>query len=449
MKIVIAGAGEVGRHIAESLSTAAHHTVVIEADDRLASELEAHLDAKVICGNASSVNTLLEAGASECDLFLALTSSNNTNLVCCSLASSLGARKTICRVHPEVQREEWLFDFKDHFKANYLFSSERLASIQLSKHIRSPNSIFVEEIARGHIELQQLKVSLNSSLVGKPLKDLKLPERIRVGGIQRDTELIIPTAQDELMPGDIVTMVGEPRKIYEIAGKLGKGVVQESLRVIIFGGGEYGFSLAQMLESWDCKVRILESDQAICEDLSNRLDNTTILNVDATSLAELREERVGDADFFVATSTSDEDNVMTCLQAKNLGAKNCLSLIHRADYADAISSFGQHFGIMAAVSPREATRLELMRFVTSDRYHVVKGLQGAEIIEAHVTETCALADQQISDISWPDGSLLVAKLHGMKASVPAAGDTIQPGDSIYAMVADSAKKEFLKLLTSK
>lgn len=446
MKIIIVGAGEIGRHLAERLSSEAHQIVVIESDEVVAADLGSQIDARVVAGNGSSVNTLIDANIGECELFLALTSSNNTNLVCSSIAKQLGAQKVICRVHPGLQREEWLFDYRERFGIDYLFSSERLAALDLSKYVRSPNSIFVEEIARGSVELLQIEVEESSEMTGKQLLELKLPERVRIGSIQRERGLVIPTASDELLVGDVVTLVGEPRKLHDVAAKLGKKFVQETQRVVIFGGGEYGFSLAQMLQSWDFKVRVFESDPALCEMLTSRLEGTTILNIDATRISELREERVGDADFFIATTDSDEDNVMTCLQAHNLGAKHCLTLIHRADYADAISSFSEHIGIMAAVSPREAARQELMRFVTSDRYHVVRDLHDAEVIEATVSETCAIAGQKIEEIDWPGGSILVGLLHGIKASVPAAGDVIQPGDNLYAIVAKAARKPFLKLL---
>jgi trk system potassium uptake protein TrkA len=259
---------------------------------------------------------------------------------------------------------------------------------------------------------------------------------------------MIPTADEVLQAGDVVTVFGEPRKLQEIVGRLGNGTVSiDPLRVVIFGGGEYGFSLAQMLEGWGCRVRIFESDPVLCESLSHRLGNTTVLNIDATSLSEMREEQVGEADFFIATSQEDEDNVMTCLQAHNLGAKNCLTIIHRADYADAMSAAGEKLGIMAAVSPREATRKELMRFVTSDRYHVIQSLQAGDVIEATVRDESQIAGKKVSEIEWPPGSGLVALLHGINAIVPAADDEIQAGDTLYAIVSPKAKRKFLKLLS--
>ncbi len=445
MKIIIVGAGEVGRHLAEHLSNESHQTIVVEADDATATDL-ASLDVRVINGNGSSVDTLMEAGVDDCDLFLALTSSADVNLVACRVARELGAKRVICRAHPAVEREEWLFEYKKHFGVDYLFSTEQLAAVQLSKFLRNTESLFVEEIARGHIEVQQIKIALNSPGVNKQLLDLDLPARVRVGAIQRNDEAIIPTAYEQLLPGDLVMLVGDQRLVHECAGKLGKGVKHDTLNVVIFGGGEYGYALAQILQSWACKVRIMENDPKLCDELAEKLHGATVLNVDATKLSELREERVGQVDFFVATTDSDEDNVMTCLQAKNLGAQECLTLIHRADYADAISSFSAGVGIRAAVSPREATRVELMRYVTSDVYHTVLELNRADIVEATIGEKCCVAGQKVSEVEWPDGSILVGLLQGANATMPAASDTIKAGDTIYAIVADAAKKRFVKLL---
>ncbi|MEM7147043.1 MAG: Trk system potassium transporter TrkA [Verrucomicrobiota bacterium] len=448
MKIIVVGAGEIGRHLALSLAREKHDTVVIETDDRLADDLDRQIDAKVITGNGASVNVLVEADAPECDLLFAVTSDNNTNIVSCSIAKQLGAKKVICRVHPELQREEWLFDHRGHFDIDHIFSSERLAAVELSKFIRNPDSLLVEEIARGRIELQQIQISEKSDACNRSLRDLKFPNRIRVGAISRFEGSLIPTADDVLQAGDIVTVFGEPRKLQEIVTRLGNGSANdEPLRTVIFGGGEYGFSLAQMLEGWGARVRIFEADPERCESLTHRLGNTTVLNIDATSLSEMREEQVGEADFFIAATPEDEDNVMTCLQAHNLGAKNCLSIIHRADYADAMSAVGEKIGIMAAVSPREATRKELMRFVTSDRYHIIQSLQAGDVIESTVRDESQIAGQKVSDIDWPPGSGLVALLHGINAAVPAADDVIEAGDTLYAIVSPKAKKKFLKLLS--
>ncbi|MCB1065250.1 MAG: Trk system potassium transporter TrkA [Verrucomicrobiae bacterium] len=449
MKIIIVGAGEIGRHMALSLSREQHAIVVIEADERVASELDSKIDARVMHEDGASINTLLEAGVSECELFLALTSDNNINLVASTMAKALGAAQVICRVHPGLQREEFLFDLRSHFGIDYIFSSERLAAIELAKFVRNPHAIFVEEIARGHIELQQVKVSRESSLILKPLHEMEFPPRVRVGAILRGEQSIIPRADDMLEPGDVVTLFGDPNRLHEVAWKLQEkeGSREQETNVVIFGGGEYGFSLAQTMESWNSRIRIFEANPARCEHLTDTLANVTVLNADATSLAELKEENVGKADYFIAVTEVDEDNVMTCIQAHSLGAKSCLTLIHRADYADAMTGFGERMGIRAAISPREATRRDLMRFVKSDKFHLVRRLHAGELIEAAVAEGSEAEGKKVKDVKWPENCVLMALLHGLRAVAPAADDEIAAGDHLYALVAPKAKKPFLKLVS--
>lgn len=448
MNIVIVGAGEAGRHLAESLSNRLHNICVIEASERLAAELNERLDTHILCGSGASVTTLAEANVAECDLFLALTSDTSTNLVAASLAKSLGARRTIARVQAGVQREEWLFDYKTHFGIDHLFSSERLAAVELAKFVRNPERLLVEEIARGRIELQQIHVVAGSRAAGKTLLELSLPSRVRIASIQRGGITIIPTARDSLAAGDLVTLFGDPLKLAEVLPLLQPDAVPEDeVKVVIFGGGDYGFTVAQMLEGKKYQVRIMEQDPRKCRELSETLHRTVVINGDATSLQQLREEQVGEADFFIAASADDEDNAMTCLQAKSLGTRYCLALIHRADYADVISRNSRQLGILGAVSPRVATSRELLRFVTSEKFHVVMQLAGgAELIEVVVAKDSQVAGKKIAEVNWPEGSGLVALLRGLLANVPTADDVIQPGDTVYAIVSLAAKQVLVRLL---
>jgi trk system potassium uptake protein TrkA len=449
MNIIIVGAGEIGRHLATSLAKEAHRISLIEADKALAEELESTLDAKVIHGNGTSVSDLADADVGECDLFLGMSSSNTTNMMSASMAKSMGVAKVVSRVHPSLQREEWLFDFRGHFGVDHIFSSERLTAIELAKFVRNPDSLVVEELARGRIELQQIRVGANSQEIRKKMRDLNAPQGVRVAMITRDGKSLVPNAESTINQDDLVTIFGEPRKLRDFAQRLqGKGRSGDKLRVVIFGGNEYGFSLAQMLESIDCTVRVFERDPEICARLADRLTNATIINADATVAAVLEEEQIGEADFFISTSVDDEDNVMSCLQAHTLGVKNCLTIIHRADYAAAISASGHHFGIRAAISPREATRREIQRFITSESHHIVKQFDGIDLLEIRVGKGSIAAGHMLKEIDWPPGTVLVGKLRGLHAEVPGPDDVLLGGDHIYAMVSRDVLKRFLKLLAA-
>ncbi len=449
MNIIIIGAGEVGRHLAESLSTQLHNITVIEASQGTSDSLNESLDASVLCGNGAAATTLAEANVGECDLFLALTSMDNTNLVSASIAKSLGAKKTVARVHASVQREEWLFDYRSHFGIDYLFSTERLAAVELVKFVRNPEGLVVEDIARGRIELHQYKVSADSSAVGVPISQLKMPERVRIASIMRDGVNTIPGGGDQLMPGDLVTLFGEPSQLDPVISLLdARAQRKKDLKVVIFGGGEYAFALAQMLEGASIHVRIMEKSESECQKLSSLLQDTLIIKGDATSLQQLREEQVDQADFFIAVSPDDEDNVMACLQAKSLGTEYCLTLIHRADYADAIYRNRQRLGILAAVSPRLATNRDLLRFMETGKYNKVSELQGGvEVIQLSVKEAAKVVGQKVAEIKWPRGAALVGLLRDQMAIVPTGEDTLNAEDTVYAIVTAEGRKPLVKLLT--
>lgn len=448
MNILILGAGEIGFYIAEQVSEDGHHVCVIESNDDVAAEVMEKLDVRVINGNGSSVSVLEEAGVAECDLFLGLSSGDNTNVVAASLAKSLGAKKAVARVHSEVQQQQWLFDYRKHFDIDYLFSSERNAAVDLAKYIRNPDALTVEEIAGGRIELQIIELQAGSHAAGKRLVELELPQRIRIGSIRRLENNIVPTANELLQVGDVITLFGNPRGLRDVLRMFRKATpVSEDKRVAIFGGGEYGLALAQMLEGGGFRTRIFEKDTERCEVLSKLLQRTTLINADATSMRQLREEQVGDVDFFVAATTDDEDNVMTCLQAKELGAKHCITLIHRADYADTITHSSERLGIAGAVSPRLSARKHLLRFMTGESLSSILSLEGGiDLVEFVVSANGELDGKTVAEAPWPAGSGLVALTHGSSAVVPSAQDKLVAGDSLVALVSTEARKSLEKLI---
>jgi len=368
VNIVIVGLGEVGRHLAGNLISQGHDLRLIESSEARVDELDERMDARVICGDGSSVMTLADARVAEADLFLALSGDSDANLMAASLAKALGVKRTIARV--------------------------------------------------------------------------------RIGSVQRGERLFVPTASDVLEAGDLITLFGEPLVLAELAPRFRTGGESErEASVVIFGGGEYGFSLARMLEGGRQRVRVLERNPKLCRRLSETLQRTAVIQGDATSVEQLKEEQVGEADFFIAATEDDEDNVMTCLQAKNLGTRYCLALVHRADYADVISRDSQQLRIRAAVSPREAALRDLQRYITKERSNTVLKLSGgAEVLEAVIPASGKATGRKVSEVQWPEGSVLVAQLHGSSALVPGADDELAAGDTIYALVSAEARRAFVRLL---
>ncbi len=449
MNIIIVGAGEVGKHLAQSLSTQLHNIILIDHSEEVTSTLHEKLDATVVIGNGTSATVLAENNVADCELFLAITSHDNTNMAAASIAKSMGAKTTIARVHASIERGEWLFNYREHFGIDYLFSTERLAAVELSKYIRNPEGMVTEEIARGRIELQQMEVSPDSEYLDKTLASLNLPNGVRIAAIYRNKGNIIPGGDDHLEPHDVVTLFGEPAKISEIAPSIDPSVASDREdRVVIFGGGEYALALAEMLEGTNAKVRIMEKSESECKRLSNLLQDTVIINGDATALQQLQEEQVGEADFFIAVSPDDEDNVMTCLQAKSLGTAYCLTLIHRPDIANAVYRNRERLGILGAVSPRLACNRDLLRFVETEKFHNIAQLQAnVEVIQLVIKEDAFVAGKLVSDIQWPKGGALVGLVRQQLTIVPRGADELQAGDAVYVIVTPESQKAFVKLLT--
>ncbi|MGF1451057.1 MAG: NAD-binding protein, partial [Opitutales bacterium] len=192
MKIVVVGAGEVGRHLCLTLSEERHDVTVIETAERIAEELEESQNVKVVEGNGSSAQVLKEAGAPTCDFFLAMTSEDSVNILSSSLAKAMGAKTTIARVHDRTYADNSLLNYQLHFGIDFLINPEALAAVALAKAIRNPGRVAVENFARGEVEVQQVELSERSRLSGKKLRDIHLPSGVRVGVITREGLSSVP-----------------------------------------------------------------------------------------------------------------------------------------------------------------------------------------------------------------------------------------------------------------
>ena len=453
MRIIIVGAPEIGRHFALSLTKGSHDITVIELNDKLVKEIEDNDEVNtVISGNGTHPNLLIDqADVSQCDLFFALTSDDNANLTACRVAKEAGAKKTICRVSEELRRNEFPLRLDHLFSVDHMFSSEQLCAAELSKKIHNPVPTEVEEIGLGTIEVQQVTVSNTSDVCGRSLREISLPERIRVLSILPDkkSEAFIAGPDDRLQEGDSVMLCGNPQKLSETAELLHGGSTRDwNPRVVIVGGGSYGFALAKKMEAWNYKVRVFERDQAHAKKIAGELDDgIDVINSDATLLKDLQEEQIGEVevDFFIATTRNDVDNLVSCLHATKLKAKKRLTLIHRTDYADALNQATNELGIVP-VSPRKIVQQELMRFITSDKYHLIKNLPGGDLIEVTVRENSKADGATVNDITL-EGCLLVAHINEKGTRVPSGEDGIAAGDNLYALVSKKARKEFVRRVT--
>ncbi len=450
MNIFIVGAGEVGKHLAKNLSNELHNITLIDSDERTTDDLRDELDAKIVCDNGSSARVLAEHNITDCELFLAVTQRENTNLVAAAIAKKLGARKTIARLQAGVELDMLILDVRDFFGIDHLFNLERLAALKLAKHVSTPEqSLRTEDIERGRIELQQLNVSKKSEWLDRPIAQFDLPKGVRIATLHRADRTLFPNGSDHLEAGDLVTLFGTPNVIQKIIRKINPAIPQPRKKnVVIAGGGGYGLMLYQILRS-DAKIRIMDKNKNECARLSHSAAEADIIHGDATSLSVLQEEQVGEADFFVAATADDEDNVMACLQADTLGDVNCLALIHRPDTARVIENNRQRLGILAVVSPRIESGKELMRFVENpNKYHHIVDLKpDVEIIQVVIPENSRIAEKKVSEIVWPEGGSLIGRVQGLNAEIPTGDTVLQAEDAVYLAVTSKSRMKFVRFIS--
>ncbi len=450
MKIVIIGAGEVGGHLSEVLSNSGHDVTVIEHDDQMAAKIQEEQNVRVLRGNGSSAKILHRANTGECSYFLAMTSDDQVNLVSGSIAKKMGAETTIARIHEETYIDNKLFNYQLNFGIDLLVNPEALAAVELAKVIRNPGRVAVEHFARGKIEVQQIEVTAKAKAIGRNLKQLRLGEKtgVRIGLIRRRGSSLVPGAETVIEEGDRLTVFGDPQSLSEIKGKFSPKLRARTVFVALYGGSETNIALLRMLSNPRFHIRLIEPNRKICQNLAEQFPHITVVHGDATSLRVLEEERVGRADYFVAATKADEDNVMACLQTAQMGTKRLLLNINRSDYSEIINKFRLVLGIELAVSPRLATANEVLRTVNQTPWVELALAPGGKgkIVELRVDPESSCVGKPIKDLRLPGNTIIVALMHKFDAKVPGAGDVIIADDRIVAVLSDEHRDEVISLM---
>jgi len=445
MRIVVLGAGTVGTSIADMLCREGHSVTVVDNDPAHARRANDELDVRVVSGSASESTVLFQAGVLGADLCLAVTGSDEVNLVAASMAKAMGAGRTVARVYGPVFRDLSTFDYQRHFKIDRLLSMEHLSAMELARAIRHPGANSVETFVRGQLEMQELLVDPKAPGVGIPLKELNLPSGVRIGSIRREGKVSLAGAMDQIAPGDLITLIGAREDIDDVKGRFQRE--QPPKRgVVIAGGGETGYHLAQVLEDGRFAVFLMETDRTRCEYLATPLEHTTVINAAARRRATLEEERVGSADIFVACAGDDEDNIMACVEAKELGAKTIMAIVNRPDYANVVGKLG----IDHAVSPRLVTAREIKGLLNTGAVISRMPLSedgDVEIQEIDVLEGAPVTEHVLAEVDLPPQCLIAAVIRESYVRVPGADDRLCPGDTVVALVAQSAREQLAKVFT--
>lgn len=446
MNIVVLGAGNVGRSIADMLCSSDHSVTVVDIDPERVSRINEELDVRAIQGSASQSSVLFQAGITSADICLAVTGSDEVNIVASSMAKSMGARRAVARVYSPVFRDLSTFDYQRHFGIDRMMSLEHLSALELARSIRGPGSIVVEQFARGELQVQEFLVGREGKLTSCDVRQLGLPSTIRIGTIQREKRVWIVSADDRLQIGDRVTVFARPSDMAGMKSLFQMGD-QSSRRVVIAGGGETGLHLARMLERETYKVTIIEWDEARSTMLANLLDRATVIRGDAKGRDFLEELRVGSADVFVAATGEDEVNMMLGVEASDLGAKHVMAVIAKPDYIAVLD----RLGIEKAVSQREVMAKQIVSYLNEGIIVSKAKMPGGliNILELEIVEGAAVTEHPIAELGLPERCLLVAVVQQDMVRVPAATDVLHAGDSVVVIVEDDVMNRCVALFKKK
>lgn len=416
MKIIILGAGQVGSSVAESLVNEANDITVVDTNQERLLVLQDRLDLRTVNGNASHPSVLVNAGAHDADMILAVTEQDETNLVACKLAASLFNTPTkIARIrsteylkHPEIFSDE-------NFSVDYAISPEQILTEYIEKLIEFPEALQVLDFAMGKVSMVAVRALQGGALVGQQLQELRkhIPNiETRVVAIFRKDRPIIPEGHTVIQIDDEVFFIAATDHIRQVMREL-RSMDRPVKHVMIAGGGKIGKRLGAQLEN-NYQIRVIERNPKTCESLAAELHNTLVLHGEATDETLLESENIEEMDMFCALTNDDENNIMSALLAKRLGAHKVIALINRKAYVDLVQSGG----IDIAISPAQVTIGSLLAFVRRGDVAAVHSLRrgAAEAMElvAHGDEKSSkVVGRKIEDIKLPKGATIGAIVRGL------------------------------------
>ena len=430
-RYVVMGAGEVGFHLARSLSTEGHDVTVIEIDSARRSRIEDELDVLVIGGNGAHPPVLTAAGAASCNLFMAVSSSDEANLAAARIAKRLGAERAVVRVGEadEVISDRRLLE--EVFSVDLLLSTQLLTTTRILNQIRGHNTMAVEYLADGKVQIRKIRLDSDSPLTQHPLRDVEMPKDSLVVAYFRGQEMIIPDGSDRAEPGDDALILGKAGVIRE-AERMVSSSREVVGTVVIAGGGRTGRTVAQALSSFDAQVKIIERDRREAEELATLFPRHQIIHGDATDFSLLQAERIDLADTFVALTGNDESNLMASLLARDLGVPQELALVHRAE----TSHLWRRLGLHHVFSPRSLAYARIREYIDSEYSARIVSLShgAAVVIERQLAPASPAAGVTLAEMKTPKGLIVGAVVRGEKVFVPRGPDRLEVGDLVILFV---------------
>ena len=448
MKVIVCGAGQVGFNIARYLAMENNDVTVIDQAADLIGKVNDLLDVQAFVGHASHPEILEQAGAGDADMLIAVTYADEVNMVACQIAHSLFNVPTkIARVRQQSYLNPIWADLfsRDHMPIDVIISPEIEVARAIGRRMSVPGAFDMIPLADGRVRVIGVRCTERCPIINTPLRQLTslFPDlNIIVVGILRDDEAIVPTSNDQMLPGDEVYFVADSAHLPRAMAAFGHDE-KSARKVVVVGGGNIGLNLARELSEagQGFSTKVIEIDREQARRVAQALPAVTVLQGDALENEILEEANVASAETIVAVSNDDETNILASLLAKRIGVKRAVTLINKPSYGPLITTLG----IDVVVSPRAITVSTILQHVRRGRIRAVHSLGDgfAEIIEAEALETSPLVGTQLNEIELPEGVIIGAVLRGGQGGeviIPRGSTVIEGNDRVILLATADAVK---------
>ncbi len=446
MKIVIAGAGEVGSHLAKMLSNEANEITVIDSDQGRLDALRSHSDVVTVEGNPSAIQTLRNAEVERADLFIAVhpSVSQDVNIVSAMLAKKLGCQKATARINNEEYlsyENKYLFT---EMGIDLMFYPEKIAAGEIVELLRRSASADSLDFARGKLQIAVFKLEDESPMLGMTMAEFSNIAaadglKFRVVAISRGEETIIPKFDTKFKFHDLVFIISKREGMDMLMKYLGKRNIEVN-NVMILGGSPIGEIVAQQLSKQIESVKLIEMNKEKCLDLSEKLpDNVIVVNGDGRNSDMLLEENIRDYDAFVAVTNSSETNILACVAAKSLGIGRTIAEVENIEYI----RLAESMGVDAVINKKLITAGRIFKFTLSNKVRFIKYMSGtnAEVLEYIVAPDTTITKRPLKNMAFPENAIVGGVIRGNESFI-AVGDTqIKAYDRVAVFALPQAVKE--------
>jgi len=447
MKIVIAGMGDVGYHLAKDLSNESHDIIAIDTNQQRLTYTDSMADIMSINGSATSLSTLNQANVDKADLFIAVTSSEEMNIASAILAKKMGAGKTIAR----ISNEEYLSpDVKINFNEigiDFMIYPEALVVQETVNLIKRTAATDLLEFEGGRLSVMGIRLDKNAPIVYRTLNEVanEYPKvDFRIVAIYRNFRTIVPMGRDKFLPNDQVFVITKPEGIEMILKLAGKENINFN-NIMILGGSKIGRGVAKLLPE-NMTVKLIESDQDKTFSLADELPGTLVIHGDGRDIDLLAQEGIIDVDAFVAVTEDAETNIISCLMAKHLGVKKAIALVDKTDYVP----LTQTIGLDSLINKKLNAATNILQYVRRGAMLAQTSLEGidAQVFEYEVHQDSPVIKKKVKDLDFPKEAIIGGIIRGEESIIVVGDSQILPNDKVVIFSLPAGIKKLEKLFKS-